>query len=266
MTRTSSLGARPPRVGTGGAASRSCGLPRERTGGSGSCFRAMSGRPCLRRSHARYGRVARARVRRRPAAASAASGSVAPPVPASLGFRIGTPGVTPTDAATATRLPRRCSTLAPPTGRSAPPLARFTPAASTRAAVSTPSTRLPVLVRFSSAEGDCEDSRIGLSGSPVRIGCCSRSPIRLLASTELQAPSVSSGRERDVSTAAGSPRSSRRSRSMAGRARHPRVASSVVACSTVSCSCTPYAIAARWFVESEPGPGGVSSLRLVCGL
>jgi hypothetical protein len=53
---------------------------------------------------------------------------------------------------------------------------------------------------------------------------------------------------------------------MAGRARHPRVGGSVVACSAVSCSCTPYAIAATWFVESEPGLGGLSSLRLVCGL
>jgi hypothetical protein len=59
----------------------------------------------------------------------------------------GTPGVTPTDGATAARLPRGCSTLAPPTGRSALPLARFTPGASRRAAVSPPSTRLLVLVR-----------------------------------------------------------------------------------------------------------------------
>jgi hypothetical protein len=58
----------------------------------------------------------------------------------------GTPGVTPTDAAAAAPLPRRGSTLAWPTGWSAPPLARFTPAASRRAAVSAPATRLPVVV------------------------------------------------------------------------------------------------------------------------
>jgi hypothetical protein len=53
--------------------------------------------------------------------------------------------------ATAARLPRQCSTPAPTRGRSARPLARFTPAASTRAAVSTLATRLPVLVQTSGA-------------------------------------------------------------------------------------------------------------------
>jgi hypothetical protein len=43
------------------------------------------------------------------------------------------PGIAPTDAATAARPPGRCGTLAPLTGRSALPLARFTAAASTRA-------------------------------------------------------------------------------------------------------------------------------------
>lgn len=66
-----------------------------------------------------------------------------PMLAASALLRGGTQGVTPTDAATAAPC-RRCSTLAPPTGRSAPPSARFTPAASRRAALSAPSTRLPV--------------------------------------------------------------------------------------------------------------------------
>jgi hypothetical protein len=57
-----------------------------------------------------------------------------------------TPGVTPTNAATLARLPRQCSTSAPPTGRSAPSIAGSRLAASRRAAVSAPSSRLPVLV------------------------------------------------------------------------------------------------------------------------
>ena len=46
-------------------------------------------------------------------------------------------------------MPQRCSTPEALTGWSARPLARFTPAASTRAAVSPLATRLPVLVRRS---------------------------------------------------------------------------------------------------------------------
>jgi hypothetical protein len=53
--------------------------------------------------------------------------------------------------------PRLCSGDAtmqrPPMGRSAPPLARFTSAGSRRAAVLSPSTRLPVLVRTGSRAG-----------------------------------------------------------------------------------------------------------------
>ena len=65
--------------------------------------------------------------------------------------RNGTPGVTPTHAATAAALPGRSALWRRRPGRSAPPLARFTPAASTGAAVSAPSTRLPVLVQGSDA-------------------------------------------------------------------------------------------------------------------
>jgi hypothetical protein len=57
----------------------------------------------------------------------------------------------PTDAAAAAPLPARCSTLAPPTDTSAPPLARTRALASTRGAVWTPSTRLPVLVHLDHA-------------------------------------------------------------------------------------------------------------------
>jgi hypothetical protein len=63
----------------------------------------------------------------------------------------GTPGVAPTDAATAAGLPGRRSTLARLTGWSAPPLARLTPAASRRAAVPAPWSGLSVLVRRGSA-------------------------------------------------------------------------------------------------------------------
>jgi hypothetical protein len=54
------------------------------------------------------------------------------------------PGVTRTDPATAAPMPKRCSTPEALTGWSARPLARFTPAASTRAAASPLATRLPV--------------------------------------------------------------------------------------------------------------------------
>jgi hypothetical protein len=66
--------------------------------------------------------------------------------------RSGTPGVTPTDPATVA-LPRRRALWRRRPGRSAPLLARFTLAASRRAAVSAPSTRLPLLVQGSSPAG-----------------------------------------------------------------------------------------------------------------
>ena len=94
----------------------------------------------------RDGRHARALENRRPAAAFGGRDSLDHSNQAASRDCFGTPGVTPTDGATAARLPRGCSTLAPPTGRSALPLARFTPGASRRAAVSPPSTRLLVLV------------------------------------------------------------------------------------------------------------------------
>jgi Transposase DDE domain len=95
-------------------------------------------------------RHARALENRRPAAAFGGRDSLDRSNQAASHDCFGTPGVTPTDGATAARLPRGCSTLAPPTGRSALPLARFTPGASRRAAVSPPSTRLLVLVHLGS--------------------------------------------------------------------------------------------------------------------
>jgi hypothetical protein len=98
----------------------------------------------------------------------------------------------------------------------------------------------PLLVRFSGAEGDCEDSRNrATSGCPVRVGCCSRSHIRLLASTELQAPSVSSGRERDVCRPSLVVRGAATEQVHGGSRETPQGGGSVVACSAVSCSCTP---------------------------
>jgi hypothetical protein len=75
------------------------------------------------------------------------SRSLKTPIQTSGDDCFGTPGVTRTDPATAARMPQRCSTPEALTGWSARPLARFTPAASTRAAASTLATRLPVLVR-----------------------------------------------------------------------------------------------------------------------
>jgi hypothetical protein len=95
----------------------------------------------------RDGRHARMLENRRPAAAFGGRDSLDRSNQAASRDCFGTPGVTPTDGATAARLPRGCSTLAPPTGRSALTLARFTPGASRRAAVSPPSTRLLVLVQ-----------------------------------------------------------------------------------------------------------------------
>jgi hypothetical protein len=85
--------------------------------------------------------------------------------PRSRGYRVGTRRATPTDAATAARLPGRCSTPAPPTDRPTPPLARLTPAASKRAAVSGPSTRLPVLVQSDSGENVPAGGCFGLTAA-----------------------------------------------------------------------------------------------------
>jgi hypothetical protein len=57
------------------------------------------------------------------------------------------------------------STLAPPTDRPTPPLARLTPAASKRAAVSGPSTRLPVLVQSDSGENVPAGGCFGLTAA-----------------------------------------------------------------------------------------------------
>ena len=81
--------------------------------------------------------------------------------------RNGTPGPTPTHAATAAALPGRSALRRRRPGRSAPPLARFTPAASRRAAVSAPSTRLPVLVQGSDA-AHATKLLARSAGSPLR--------------------------------------------------------------------------------------------------
>jgi hypothetical protein len=86
----------------------------------------------------------------------------------------GTPGVTRTDPATAAPMPQRCSTPQALPGWSARPLARFTPAASTTAAVSTLATRLPVLVQTSGAHvvGIAPSGRLLSCGRALRPDAC----------------------------------------------------------------------------------------------
>jgi hypothetical protein len=72
-------------------------------------------------------------------------------------------------------MPQRCSTPEALTGWSARPLARFTPAASTRAAVSPLATRLPVLVQSTHAlvpGKTCFSPAASLGGQPSEDPLC----------------------------------------------------------------------------------------------